>query len=264
MKRTFLPLFTLVVLAIGCSPEYKLNQTPDDVYYSPAKAIPEELVTQKQDDRYQQNLSYTEDRFLQMKVRNYYLWNSLDDYTYWNDSRYDFYSCYPRYYSFYSKTGCGCGSYYANPYFNYYGSMAYFNYRYGYNPYWYGYSPIYYVIGYKNANSIVTSNSGSYLSAYKNKVYNNSNYSSAVKGSSFQQSSNSNGIGTTIRRIFTPTNTGSNNNSISWDRPARTFTPSTNTTSGSASSAPSSSAGGRSGGYSSSGSTSSGGRTTRN
>lgn len=255
MKLTILPILLLVVLAIGCAPEYKLGQTPDDVYYSPAKALPEDAIVKKQDDHYQQNINYTDDRFLQMKVHNYSLWSSLDDYAYWNDSRYDFYPCNPTVYNYYSKLGCGCGaSFYGYPYANYYGSLAFYN-------YWYGYTPVYYVGGYKNTWG-GGSNSGSYLSAYKNKTYNNSNYTHAAK-SIASQVPVSGGIGTTIRRILSPSSPAySSGNNTSWDRAARTFTP-TNTTSNSTFST-SSNAGGHSGGYSSSGSSAGGGRATRN
>ena len=249
MKQQILPLLVFFVVAmVSCSPEYKLGQTPDDVYYSPAKPV-EEAMAQKQDDRYQENMNYVDDRYLRMKVHNYSYWSPLDDYAYWNDIRYDF-SPYTYNYSPY-KYALGFGSTWG------------FNYGF-YNPYFYcggGYNysnPVYYVGNYKNIAYNPGSNSGSYLSAYKNKTYNNANYNYNSKNISNQMSSS--GFGTVVRRILSPSSPASSSGyNTSWDRSARTFTSTPSSTF-----TPSRSAGSSSGGYGSSGSSAGGGRAPRN
>ena len=242
-NKIILIIFTVVILS-SCSTAYKSTQTPDDVYYSPTTGADDKEVakTNKQNDRYENYLSSNDDNYLRMKVRNYNLWSGIDDYAYWYDSRYDF-------------------GYYNRGYYNLW-NPGYFN-GYVLYPYypgggWNGYympSPIIYVIGYKNPKTTVATSggSGSYLSTYKNNTYNNSNYN--LKTNPYDRGS----FGSLIKQVFSSSN---NNNSsasnTSWDRPARTFTPSNNSTP-----APSSNAGGNSGGYGSKGSSSSAPRTTR-
>ncbi|MEP6845673.1 MAG: hypothetical protein ABI861_06705, partial [Panacibacter sp.] len=89
MKNFILCSLAASFVISGCS-TYKASSTPDDVYYSPAKPAVEYAQ-----DRYE-DYSNSEDNYLRMKVRNRYQWNGIDDYGYWNDSRYDFgYSCFP-------------------------------------------------------------------------------------------------------------------------------------------------------------------------
>ncbi len=247
MKLTILPILLVVVLLSSCSSAYKSSQTPDDVYYSPTKVITEETAsTTREDERYQQSVSQSDERYLRMKAHNYNRWNALDDYAYWNDSRYDFSQCSPSRYNIWHGYGLAWNNFYYNSYYSYFNG-------------WYGcgYSPVYYVIGYKNTNTIIGSNSGSYLSAYKNKTYNNTNYY-AAKSASYQPS-NGNSFGNLVRRVVTPSSSANSSYINTYDRAARTFTPNNN----GASYTPSSNAGGHSGGYSSSGSSASGGRAVR-
>jgi hypothetical protein len=210
MKNIIL-LCIAAVLLFGCSSAYKATSTPDDVYYSPTKVM-------KSSDHYDASTSSSEDSYLRMKVQNRYQWNAIDDYSYWNDSRYDFgYSCFP------SREVL------LHPYGSYFGLSFGFGYSYYYAPWYYGYSPYTTVVYYKNPK-VYSSGGNTYLTAYKNGLYNNTN--------------NKHGFGSLLNKAFSNINNSSynlNNNSTRLNNNStRTF----NTT-------PSSSVGGRSGGFNS-------------
>ncbi|MFM2137766.1 MAG: hypothetical protein RJA57_73 [Bacteroidota bacterium] len=73
-------LLVSVVLLQACSTAYRTGQTPDDVYYSPARGEKEEYVESERDNdrsnRYDD--SYYDDRFLRMRVQNRLRWSTLD------------------------------------------------------------------------------------------------------------------------------------------------------------------------------------------
>lgn len=252
-SKILLGIITLGLLT-SCSTAYKNGQTPDDVYYSPVK--------EGADDEKKQDYSSTEDdNYLKMKVRRNTRWSRIDDYTYWNDSRFNY--CNNYYNNYYTSKNMfgGWGNYYSN---NYSYNNCYCSCNWGNNwTFWGGkrdyWNNHFYVVNYKNPNFYKGSTAASNITAYKNKSYSNTNTTYTGKpGTSY--SSTSNGFGGLVRRVFTP---GTNGNAgSSYDRPARTYT---STTSGSSTApATSSSAGGRSGGYNSTGSSSSGGRAGRN
>jgi uncharacterized membrane protein YgcG len=152
-------------------------------------------------------------------------------------------------------------------YGSYYNSSSMYFGNYGYYGWGSWYNPIYVAACYKNPKIGSGSTSGSNITAYQNKNYNNANYTYYnPKSSATGVSNNTNNFGTLIRRTFTPSTyySTSNNNSnssynSSYSNPVRVYTPSTSSSTPSTSS----SAGGSSGGYSSSGSSSSGGRGSR-
>lgn len=239
----FILLLTAAAAILGgCSGTYKSSQTPDDLYYSPARGAEEGAA-----GYYDEYTSSSEDRYLRMKVRNHYKWSDIDDYTYWNDSRmmYDqsfYYNYnYTNNYAYYNPWMWN-DSYYYNRLSNAWGwgwgAQLGYGYFGGYSPW---YNPWYTVISYKNPKVFRGSTSGSGLTAYGNRGINNSNR-------------NNNGND----RYYTPnsqTKYNNNNSSARYnDAPVLTFSPS---------STPSNSAGGRSGGYNSSGSGSAGGRAPR-
>ncbi len=226
--KILLPLAVAVVLT-SCSTAYKAGQTPDDVYYSPVN----ESKQQEQEDRRRQYEEYQakqeDDQYLRMKVRNRSRWSSIDDYDYWNDSRYDY---------------CNC---------NCYNSFGWNPYRFqnnflGWNPYmgWGTWrNPIFVVAGYKNPKVYTGNTSMANINAFKNKTYNNVNNNTPfVKG----QTNNGSSFGRLLKQAFTNGNSSGTSSGDSWGRPQRTYEPGTST---------SSSAGGRSGGYGSTGSSSS-------
>lgn len=82
--KSFLPLFSLVIVFGSCTTAYKSGQTPDDVYFSPTKQKDEYVRIEKDEDRQyygtKRNDTYDDDRYLRMKVRNRDRWSYLDDY----------------------------------------------------------------------------------------------------------------------------------------------------------------------------------------
>ena len=270
MKQTIFTALLTVGLLTGCSGVYQSVQTPDDLYYSPAKEVVKkesDQVSNKENQEYQEYVSSNEDRYLRMKAHNYDYWSSLDDYSYWNDARYSYYNASLNPYYFY------------NPYIlGYYDSFSFgfgygmFNnpYYFGWNPFYHSYfnnyygggwyNPVYIVSGYKNPVVARSSASGSNIYAFQNKTYNNSNNGS---GNYFRPgavaNTNTNSFGRLVRTVFTGpsssyNNNYSNNNNNSWSNPVRMQSSGTST---------SSSAGGTSGGYASSGSSSPSGRGPR-
>lgn len=257
-------LFTALALTAftSCS-VYRSGQTntPDDVYYSPAREGAAYVETEKKRDGYYRGedayANSYDDRWLRMRVRDRYRWSAFDDYDLaWNNP-------------YYSTMRYGMGYSY-NPYWNYgIGFNNYWNAMYQwnsfYNPYYGGIivvnpkgnQPVYtavrnfslnrYTTTYNNANRPLSSSKlGTRSSMYDASRYNNSN----------SRSSNNNSLGSSIRKVFSNgnTNSGSNRNSYytpgASDRPTRTYTPSDNSSSRSytPSSSSSSSSSGSSGG----------------
>ncbi len=266
MKNTLLfALLGIGLLFTGCSTAYQSDQTPDDVYYSPGRPMEERVNTRVEEEKKQQYDEYVsnmDDRFLRMKVSNYSRWFMLDDYTYWNDCRYDF--------NRFNLYGSGWNNYNWNKLGGYYGN------GWGYSDYYYPnagwFNPKATIITYYGGKIPTPgTTSGSAITAYRNKTYNNNNtgnigYNSKT-GTPITSNNNnsSNNFSSLMKRVFTP----ASSNSSSYDRPARTFDNSASSNSSSRtystpSTTTSSSAGGNSGGVSSTGSSASGGRVIRN
>ena len=221
-------LFALVSLYFaGCSTAYRAGQTPDDVYYSPAREAVAKTETKR--DKLDDYIVTSEDQYLRMIVRNRDRWSRIDDYDYWYDSRYDHYanSHYP-YYNTYGWNNWHYG--YGRPVWNSY-------YYTGWHPGW-GYNGYPVVInkstpkpanvnrprlggydnnrGYNNNNSfgdsfrkIVTPNSGSYSNSNSGSTYSNSTPSRTYNPPSSSSSSRSSG------------SSGSSSSGGSVSRPAR-------------------------------------------
>lgn len=233
MKYKIILYGLIVSLVTGCSSAYKASQTPDDVYFSPArKGVAERNVAKE--DRYEDYQSTGDDRYLRMKIRNRDRWAMIDDYSYWNDSRY-----VPSYsYGYYTNNWNNAYSW-NNPYaLNNWNSPFYYNplYSGGYGFYgsYYpqlGYSSYYnngyisngYISKYPAKSSFNVNRPA--LNAYRNGNYNNTN-------GNYRQ-----GLGNSIRRVFTPNqnsnvysnrniNTNLNNNINTYQAPARSYTPS--------------------------------------
>ena len=117
-KFTF-PIILLAILFASCTTAYKSGQTPDDVYYSPARPQDEYVRTERQDDRryrYQDDEDYRDDRYLRMKIRDRRYTGLYDDY----------YSYNPYYYHYYNGRLIYNSPWSSYNYWNYY-----------YNPYYY-------------------------------------------------------------------------------------------------------------------------------
>lgn len=249
----------LVIIACSsCSSVYRTAQTPDDIYYTPATTASIKKEVARNDnfgrDNYQSIIN-KDDKYLRMKAANRNRWEAIDDYSYWNDSRYDYATSSPYLSLSYGSPFYGYGGYggYNNYYNGYYGSSYYSYPQYSnywgynnYNSYGYGYgcygwnNPVYYIAAYQNGYYDTKYTNGSNVSAYKNTQNNNSNYIAPNN--------------TKITRYNTtqsPNNADQTKTTVI-ERPARYYTPS------------SSNSGGRSGGYNSAGSSSSHPRSGRN
>lgn len=233
MKRQILLLAITAAALSSCTTAYRTGQTPDDVYFSPARPQDEYVRVEDDEDEYRYNDDYYDDRYLRMKVRNRSQWNYLDDWY-----------AYDRYSGFYNSY---YGSYY-NPYtsWNYY-----------YNPYCYRNNNV--IIYYpKQTQTIanVPKPKNFSLASYTNANYNNAN--SGVKMNSFKPGGTINrpvynntnsgrGFSNTIKQIFSNNNSSSNNSSNnSSGAPTRTYSPSSSGSSGSGSSGSSSGSSGTS------------------
>lgn len=220
MKNSILLLAFFSILFSACTTAYKTGQTPDDVYYSPARPQEEYVQTKNENDQYYSSYddNYYEDRYLRMKIRNRYRWNTLDDmyffernvlgynyYNYNNWSTFNSFSTWNPYYSW---------NYYYNPYC--YSCYSYFY----HNPKTITSKPLvkprnFSLTGYTNSNYNTgnqqnNSISPSRLSRKANTSYKNSNNSSGK------------GLSNTIRTIISGRNDNSNNSGSS----GRTYTPS--------------------------------------
>ncbi|MCE3282767.1 MAG: hypothetical protein K0Q66_1504 [Chitinophagaceae bacterium] len=227
MKDKFLPILLASTILVSCSSVYRSGQTPDDVYYSPAREVVKTEEKEEEKEKVEEPTARADDQYLKIKVRNRYRWEGIDDYSYWNDTRYNHCHCQ-----------CNPGSY---------GYGYGYNSNYYYNPIRYNNwnSPYYPIVRYTNPKLINGSTTATNIKAYGNNSYNNNNSSTKPKNTSTS-------AGSFIKRVLT-----SSGSSV--DRTERTFSGS-NSSGTSTSTGTSSSAGGKSGGYGSSGSSSSGGR----
>ncbi len=103
MKSSILILAIAGTITLSSCSVYRSGQTPDDVYYSPAREVVSsrngsggyvESQSSRNDGRryYSNSRSYSayddfatmDDRWLMMRVRNPYRWSMFDDYAYYN------------------------------------------------------------------------------------------------------------------------------------------------------------------------------------
>jgi len=131
--KPILPLLSSLLVFASCSTAYQSGQTPDDVYFSPARSQQDYVQVQDDEDRsYRRNdeynrvddeyYNYNDDRYLRMKIRNRNQWAYLDDY-YRDPYAYNYYNKYSNNYYYngygYSNPRGYWNSYY-NPYMNSY------------------------------------------------------------------------------------------------------------------------------------------------
>jgi hypothetical protein len=96
-------LFALSVAAFSsCSTAYKTGQTPDDVYYSPAKVVEERRETKREEDRYEK---VNNDYEITMGIR-YRRWRDFRNEYEYDNSPYNYCVC-----------NCNSSGYYYNPYY---------------------------------------------------------------------------------------------------------------------------------------------------
>ncbi len=194
MKSAILLLVLSVVVFSSCTTAYKTGQTPDDVYYSPARPQEEYVQSEKRDDQYRYSDEYYEDRYLRMKVSNRYRWRDLDD---WYNADHRFrYNVY---------TGCCfCNDPWTpQVYWNSY-----------YNPY---YSPYYNHYSYGNVKTVAynkprTFNLNTYTPAANNTKQSNNKFRTSNNNTYTETRNNNSNSGNMLRNIFNGNNSGGNKN----------------------------------------------------
>ncbi len=212
-----LKLFILAIAAVSissCSTAYKSGQTPDDVYFSPVRAVDERETREEVRTTNYRTDAY-EEREIRMGTRDRRWRDINDDYGY--NYRYDPYR---------------------------YG----YNYGYYYNPYYYNrpvFLPGYTIVNPKNSTPRTTN-----LGSYKNPtlVVANNKTGQAKWVPANRSYNNSNNGGSFIRRVITPaasTNSGNNNRSSTnyENNNTRTYSPSNNSSNSSSNSSSSGSSG---------------------
>jgi hypothetical protein len=118
--KSVLPLLALTLIFASCSSAYKSGQTPDDVYYSPARPVEEYVRQDKNDDRndrYDDEV-YRDDRYLRMKIRDRRYVGMYEDYYSYNPYYYHYlnsslnynspWTSYS-YWNYYYNPNCCCG-----------------------------------------------------------------------------------------------------------------------------------------------------------
>ena len=233
MKSPLLLLGFAVLILASCSTAYRSGQTPDDVYYSPARERDAYAKVEQQQERPStySNDEYisSDDRWLRMRVRNRARWSAFDDY--------DSYS-----YSYNTWSMHNPYSYSYNNYFN-----NYWSWNSWYNPY----CPRVIVVSPKSNPTAYNKVRSFSLNSYTNNNYNN-NRTTNVKPTgrvvlrpsynTNNQNSNSSSLGTSIRKVFSNQGNSENySNNNSSNRPSRTYTPSSSTNNSSTNSSSSSS-----------------------
>jgi len=228
MKARILLLAAGIATLTSCSSLYKTGQTPDDVYYSPARPVAE-YVQNERNDRYDGYQSYQEyqdnyrnDRFLRLSMGNPYYMSVYSDYGGfdWRANAY--------------------ASYWNSPWNNYW---AWNNF---YNPYAYSYCsvPIGYGGGYYSGYSKISFNGPiSKPVAFSGRSYSNrstnTRYVSGPNGAYYNQgsqqrynnSNNSNSGNSLYNNNSSNSNSGNHNNTPS--TPSRSYTPSSSSSSSS-------------------------------
>ena len=221
--KSYLPALTIALFFASCTTAYKSGQTPDDVYFSPARPAAEYVAAENNNtnSNYYSDEDYRDDRYLRMKVHNR-SWNYLDD---------NWYSYNPGYYQYYNNY-----MYYNNPWFSY----TYGNYY---------YNPLYTRVIVINSKAPVNNRPRTFnLNVYtpQQNTYSGNSHGYHVN---VQQSTNNNNNynnsgknpGGFLRNVFSnsSSNSGSSNNTFN----TNTSGASRNTTSGSSSSSSGSSSG---------------------
>jgi hypothetical protein len=80
-------LLAVVIAGLSSCATYRTGQTPDDVYYSPAREVDGYVETNREDDRTTYNTDRLEDQRLRQQIRDQ-RFRSFDDDFYWNNPRF--------------------------------------------------------------------------------------------------------------------------------------------------------------------------------
>lgn len=194
-------LFFIVTAAAfcSCSTAYKSGQTPDDVYYSPARPVYE---TSKSNEEWVSTEDYNQDRQIRMGILDR-RWRYMD---------YDYgYSYYNSPYNYFYNTCTSCGYYY--------------------NPY-YSSCPVYYPVPGKPRVVIINPvntkprmvNLNAYSGYNSNTYKNQNNINWRTRSGQYNNSNQNRGVGNRIRRVISPSS--SNDNSSRNANDSRSYSPS--------------------------------------
>lgn len=86
MRSSIIPTIVLASVLGGCTSMYKAGQTPDDVYFSPAREATGYVRMEDNRDDYYDDGTDLNDRYLRMKAINRRRWSRFDDdFMYWNN-----------------------------------------------------------------------------------------------------------------------------------------------------------------------------------
>ena len=211
MKTKLLLLAVSVAAFSSCSTMYKTGQTPDDVYYSPARTYVEGQQEMREDTRQDQANNYSsEDRTIRMGINDSRYRHFNNDYGYSPYSFYDRHSYFGNNYNSDNYYGAGFNNfsnngYYYNPGFNNFSYNHYY-----YNPYYSPY-PVY-VLPVSNIKSSTPRMTN--LNGYTHN-YNNANIplkSMPAGRTTTNTTSRSSALGNVLNKVFTPSTNNSNNN----------------------------------------------------
>lgn len=117
-SKSTLSILSLAIIFASCTSAYKSGQTPDDVYYSPARPVDEYVRQEKNDKKMYRDddEAYRDDRYLRMKIRDRRYDGLFDDYYSYNPYYYHYYNGSLIYNSPWSS--CNYWNYYHNPYYS--------------------------------------------------------------------------------------------------------------------------------------------------
>jgi hypothetical protein len=231
MKTKHLFLLGIIAAFSSCSSVYRIGQTPDDVYFSPAPPQNNYVTSNNQQnkDTYAYNNTYnSEDLAIRRGIGNPRYRNNIsldfgygyNPYDYYGSS---FYNPYSSYYNPYSS--------FYNPYT--YTGVTFYPYNYNYNNSYYSpyynnyYPPVYYI---PKSGGAVSNYSGP--RKYNMGVYNNNTNANPVYTHPVQptttnsvpvrtfktQPTNTSGVGNFIRRVFSGDNNSNNSYNSSNNR----------------------------------------------
>lgn len=226
MKHQILLLAITAAAISSCTTAYRTGQTPDDVYYSPARPQDEYVRVEEETDKYRYNDEYYDDRYLRMKVMNRMQWDNLND---WYS--YDRYGYRYNYYDGSYWNPYSSWNYYYNPYCR--NTFVYINPKVPASQYNYSKPRNFNLNGYTNNNYNFNNTNAGFMKSgtrqtpVSRPVYNNRNNS---------------GFSNTIKEIFSGGNSNNGNNN-SYSTPSRSYTPSSSGSSGSSNNSGGSSSG---------------------
>jgi hypothetical protein len=224
MNSKLLLISVSIITLVSCSTAYKTGQTPDDVYYSPARYYGEEQEKKEEQKEEVRNRDYNEDRQIRMSTYDR-RWRDLDNDVYYNPYSYGYnYGYYynPFYYNYPVYNTCACACVTSNPKITTPRMTNLGGYGKGYNT--------------VNNNPVVTKygTSGTVNSSPVRSYNNRNNNSSANQGSK---------LGNTLNKIFNNSDNNNNNSNSSSTNSStnRSYTPSSSSSSSSSTSSSSSS-----------------------